>query len=119
MKLLELGIRGGVVVLAVLALVACNEAEDVSNHGALVGGACVDSRDCEGVCLRGGRFPEGTCSVECRDDEDCPLGTACIDREGGVCLLLCDRHGDCRGGYSCDDQDRRGRGGQEYVCIND
>jgi hypothetical protein len=57
--------------------------------------------------------------VDCRDDYDCPEGTACVDKSGGVCLLRCDVHRDCRPGYSCDDKSRKGAGGKVFVCIDD
>jgi hypothetical protein len=101
-----------------LTCFGCYGEDIVGNHGVLVGGPCGGDRDCDDVCLGGGDFPGGTCSVECRDDRDCPRGTACIDKKGGVCLLLCDRNADCRDGYKCDGQGRRGHSGQEYVCID-
>jgi hypothetical protein len=93
---------------------------DVGNDGYYVGGACRDDLDCsrDSRCVRGSRFPDGTCTVSCRDDFDCPRGTACIDREGGICLLLCDRDRDCRHRYDCKSQSRRGHSGSERVCIN-
>ncbi len=103
---------------ALVSVVACGGPINVGNGSPGVGGACNDDFDCEGTCLRGGDFPDGTCSFECRDDGDCPVGTACIDTKGGVCLLLCDRDSDCRGGYECDDKDREGHGGEARVCID-
>lgn len=86
--------------------------------GGVVGGACRDGRDCAERCVKGGAFPDGTCTVECRDDRDCPDGTSCIDVEGGVCLLACRYDEDCRPPYECKDRDREGAGGREAVCID-
>ena len=91
---------------------------DVGNDSDLVGGSCRDGRDCVERCVEGGKFPGGTCTVDCRDDRDCPGGTWCIDEAGGVCLLECFSDGDCRGGYECKNKDREGAGGRIEVCIN-
>ena len=92
----------------------------VGLDGPLVGGSCRDDRDCdvESRCLKGKRFPEGTCALPCRDSRDCPATTACVDREGGVCLLMCELRQDCRLGYDCD-RERLREGGQEQVCVAD
>lgn len=92
---------------------------DIGNDGALVGGSCRDSRDCERECVGGGDFPGGMCTLYCRDDRDCPADTACIDKKGGVCALYCERNADCRGGYECNDEKRRGGPGSDFVCIGD
>lgn len=88
--------------------------------GTVVGGACAVHADCAGgsICLRGGDFPGGTCSVSCRDDGDCPTGSACVDKDGGVCLMTCTVSRDCRAGYQCDGKDRRTKG-KVFVCIED
>ncbi|HWO17736.1 MAG TPA: hypothetical protein VNO30_03135 [Kofleriaceae bacterium] len=106
-----------VLVLAITALAACGP-DEVGNEGTLVGGACIDSRDCEFDCQRSGDYPQGTCTVPCDFDEDCPSGTFCIDTEGGVCLLGCDFPEDCRVGYTCKGRPSRGRGGEALVCSN-
>lgn len=100
-----------------LTAVRCHHG-DVGNDGGLVGGSCRDSGDCAERCVRGDEFPGGTCTVECRDDFDCPEGTWCIDEKGGVCLLGCDVDDDCRGGYECRDRNREGHGGRMEVCID-
>ena len=64
-----------------------------------------------------GDFPDGTCSVPCSSDFGCPSGTKCIDKEGGVCLLLCQSVADCRGNYKCQPRDHFKIGGQSSVCI--
>jgi hypothetical protein len=93
----------------------------VGNDGPVVGGPCAANIDCAqgSMCVTGGDFPGGTCTVACRNDDDCPGGTACIDKEGGICLLLCHFDEDCRPGYDCDDEDRRGHSGKATVCIDD
>ena len=90
---------------------------DVGNDSDLVGGSCRDSRDCVERCVEGGDFPGGTCTVECRDDRDCPAGTWCVSKAGGVCLLECYVDEDCRGGYECKNTDREGTGGRIEVYI--
>ena len=98
-------------------IAACG-GDDVGNDGATVGGPCVDAADCESRCLVGGDFPQGTCSLACNTDNDCPDGTFCIDAEGGVCLLGCALPADCRGGYNCEGKTNRGHGGDSLVCTN-
>lgn len=100
-------------------LIASGCGGGVGNDGDLVGGSCRDSDDCAEFCATGSDFPEGTCTVSCRDDVDCPSGTACIDEDGGVCLLLCNFDTDCRRGYECDDESRQGHPGDASVCIED
>ena len=85
----------------------------------LVGGPCLDDRDCMDRCLRGGDYPDGTCTVSCSDDVDCPDSTWCVDKAGGVCLLGCGRDDDCRPGYDCKDVKREHGGGDAAVCIRD
>src|SRR5262245_26017825 len=73
----------------VLLCASCGDAD----YGpyAIVGGACRDAFDCApgAQCERGGDFPEGTCTLPCRDHLDCPRGTACVDVHGGMCLIAC------------------------------
>jgi hypothetical protein len=92
--------------------------EEIGNDSTLVGGSCHDHHDCEHRCVRGGDFPNGTCTVDCHDDGDCPGGTRCVDRAGGICLLACHDDHDCRGGYDCKRVDREGHGGKIAVCID-
>jgi hypothetical protein len=94
--------------------------DGVGNDGRFIGGPCDGDRDCSSSsrCVRGGDFPDGTCTISCRDDFDCPSGTACIDREGGICLLLCDFDRDCRPRYDCKPRSRRGHSGDATVCID-
>lgn len=101
-----------------LFMVGCND--DVGWEGGLVGGACRDSNDCDpdSKCVRGKDYPDGTCTLSCRDDGECPSGTFCVDKEGGICLLGCELNADCRAQYVCDRKDLR-RGGKMLVCIGD
>lgn len=106
------------VVIASLSLfIACGD--DVGTDGDLVGGACRDSRDCEGDCERGGDYPEGMCTIPCRDSRDCPEDTWCIDKDGGVCMLGCFENADCRRGYVCKSEKLRRNAGEEFICIGD
>jgi hypothetical protein len=84
----------------------------------VVGGSCDHDRECADLCVEGKDFPDGTCTVECRDDRDCPGYAACVKKEGGICLPLCDHDGDCREKYSCQDVDREGASGEAPVCIH-
>ncbi len=86
-----------------------------------VGLSCRDHADCPGEarCLRGNRYPGGTCTIACDDHYDCPGFAYCIDREGGVCLEGCDRDRDCRSSYECSNERNNGSGGRSYVCIGD
>ncbi len=99
-----------------LALAACGGG--VGFYGEVVGGSCSANRDCEERCLTGGDFPQGTCTVSCSSDSDCPSGTYCIRKEGGVCLLGCRDPSDCRDRYSCKAERNEGHGGDSLVCIH-
>jgi hypothetical protein len=91
----------------------------IGNEGNVVGGPCQGDLDCAdgSYCAQGGDFPDGTCTVACLNDLDCPEGTACIDRDSGICLLLCHFDQDCRREYECKDKSRRGHSGSASVCI--
>lgn len=73
-------------------LIGCSGSSGVDE---VVGAACVDDRDCADRCYRGGSFPGGFCSRECRDDLDCPEDTICTNKDGGVCLFPCGDSRDC------------------------
>lgn len=110
------------IVIGLAGLLGCHECGrhgDVGGDGAFVGGACFDHEDCYDVCLRGGDYPGGTCSVGCDHDGDCPEGTWCIEKDHGVCLLDCRDDFDCRSGYDCKSKDRHGEPGGAPVCIDD
>lgn len=86
-----------------------------------VGESCREHNDCPGSarCLKGSRFPGGTCATACDSHSDCPYFASCIDRDGGVCLPECDRSSDCRRSYSCESERNYGSGGRSRVCIGD
>lgn len=101
-------------VLFVLSLAACG------NHaGRQVGAACVVDGDCDGgsMCLRGGDYPGGLCSMHCNNTNQCPSIAACIKKDGGVCLVLCQTDHDCPGGWKCKDKDLQGEPGKAGVCL--
>lgn len=86
-----------------------------------VGGACRDDFDCADRCLED--WPGGFCTIECRDDRDCPASSVCTDHRGGVCLLLCDSDRECRdvlddNDYECRRRDNVDRGSDD-VCYPD
>ncbi len=116
-ELLRIGRLFAVVVLAGAATM-CGE-DEVGNESHLVGAACDHNPDCDDRCVGGGNFPNGTCTVDCAHDEDCPAGSHCIDTAGGVCLLSCESDHDCRSGYACRDRDRQGHPGEAPVCFGD
>jgi hypothetical protein len=98
------------------ASAGCGDDDHIGAGGLLVGAACRDDFDCASECARGGDFPDGTCTLACRNDLDCPGGTFCIDKQGGICLLACGIDAHCRPGYHCKHQKNRG-GGDSDVCI--
>ena len=106
-------------ILMSLILFALACAPAVGTEGLEVGGPCTTSTDCgdQSRCLTGKHFPGGTCGQNCNSHEECPDGTRCIDKEGGVCLLGCEIPGDCRGGYTCKGEDNQSGGGEALVCI--
>lgn len=78
--------------------------DDVGPTGRMVGGRCVDSRDCVQHCLTGSTFPGGYCTVGCRAHADCPGGAACVALNGGICLATCTTTAQCvpfGSGYQC------------------
>ena len=81
-------------------MISCSD--EVGTAGDLVGGACDVHGDCLERCVRGDAFPDGMCTLNCRDQHDCPLDSVCVENSGGICILLCLDHGDCRHGYECD-----------------
>lgn len=106
-----------VLIVMTLAATACGS-DNVGVNGGLVGGPCAANADCEYRCELGGDFPQGTCVKPCNTDDDCPGGSSCINKEGGICLLACEVPADCRGGYNCEGKENRGTGGDSLVCTN-
>src|SRR5689334_16632876 len=113
-------IRTSVAALALFASVAALGCGD-DDYGpyTVVGEACRADIDCApgADCLRGGDFPEGTCSLPCNTHFDCTPGTACIDTQGGVCLVACGNDSYCRPGYKCKSKHDRDGVGDSLVCI--
>ncbi len=97
------------------ALFGC---EAVGVNGVEVGGSCNQNDDCTERCLKGPKFPGGTCSVSCDEDADCPTGSSCVEPEGGVCLMTCTLPDDCRSDYTCKGEKSKGRGGEALVCAD-
>jgi hypothetical protein len=115
------GLLGSLLLLMAAAGFACGD--KVGPNSGLVGGRCIVDGDCQGRCLRGGDFPGGYCSVPCGTDRDCPEATACIDKEGGVCLLQCRDRADCVDlgpDYTCAGKSSKAVSGLKVaVCIKD
>lgn len=103
--------------LALAMLMALGLVALVSGCSGDIGDTCEYHSDCSERCVEGGDFPGGMCTYSCDDFQDCPGGTACIDRKDGVCMMQCDEDRDCPGGYECERQDRHGERGEERVCI--
>jgi len=84
-----------------------------------VGAPCAIDADCVDHCERSDHYPGGMCTLRCRDDLDCPLGTNCIDDSGGICAISCADSLVCRDfgpGYACDDRDRHNGKDKVFVC---
>jgi hypothetical protein len=101
-----------------LLLAACGVSSDVSRT---IGARCDEMDDCAERCLPTDDYPGGFCSLSCLDDADCPDGTACIDDDGGVCLVPCTGDDGCEylgEGWGC--AARRATTGEEVmVCRGD
>jgi hypothetical protein len=104
--------------ILLLALAAIVGMELGCHNADVVGGSCRSDRDCYEKCVEGKSFPDGTCTVECVDDFDCPEYAACVHDQGGICLPICDHDSDCRDKYTCKDVDREGASGKVPVCIH-
>ncbi|MEO8700073.1 MAG: hypothetical protein ABI867_08520 [Kofleriaceae bacterium] len=76
-----------------MAAVGCSPASNVSRD---LGARCDVTDDCSERCLPPGEdFPDGLCTLDCSDDQECPAEASCVDREGGVCLFRCSVDTDC------------------------
>jgi hypothetical protein len=75
-----------------LALVACGVSSDVTRE---VGARCEEANDCDEICLSGRDYPDGFCSVGCRNDDDCPDDTVCVRDEEGTCQVACEEDRNC------------------------
>ncbi len=106
--------------LLLLVLLVGGCASKVGPDGIAVGAPCVDAFDCVtgSYCLAGRAFPDGTCTTNCRSDDDCRGDSRCVDVEGGVCLLPCASDPDCvREGYFCRERDPRAGTERVSVCT--
>lgn len=80
-------------VIALLGIVGCGGDGGVSRT---VGARCETSRDCNDRCLPpSNNYPDGFCTLDCSRSNECPSDTECVDRENGVCLILCGDDRDC------------------------
>jgi hypothetical protein len=108
-------------ILPIAALYAACDEGDVGKDGTLVGGPCAFSDECDepngSFCLSDESFPGGTCAKRCVEQETCPDGSACVNKNSGICLLLCTGQADCREGYECTLLANQEGGGQSSVCI--
>jgi hypothetical protein len=62
------------------------------------------------------------CTVSCKNDGQCPGGTACVATEGGICAVRCEGEGSCAKfgeGWACRERDRQGGDGNVSVCWGD
>jgi len=88
----------------------------------LVHADCSDDGDCPESCFSENReLPGGLCSKSCDHNDECPSGTFCIDKLGGICLVACSSMQECddfHHGYICkDEKDVAGK--HQLVCLGD
>jgi hypothetical protein len=103
--------------LLAFAAGACSLSSDVSRE---LGARCDDLDECDDRCLRGNRFPGGFCSASCDDDDDCPDDAACVDVDGGVCLINCSQAAECEflgADWTCSAEPSGGGDDEVRVCI--
>ena len=109
------GVLGAVATLGTLG--AC-QSSDVSRA---VGARCSVNSECDQRCLPPGTdYPNGFCTTACTSRNDCPNGTTCADREGGICLFECTVETDCEflgANWHCKAADLRGGGIKVMVCA--
>jgi len=64
-----------------------------------IGSLCYTGYDCAtGFCCTSPPCHGGMCTVQCRNDLDCPYGTRC---DGGACFYNCFYDTDCALGQTC------------------
>lgn len=96
--------------LVLILLCAACTSEPVSRT---VGARCDLDTECDQRCLTGGEYPGGFCSVACDNTSACPLDTACVMDQGGVCLFTCTGDRDCDflgAGWTCKARDGKPTG---------
>ncbi|HZO11692.1 MAG TPA: hypothetical protein VFB62_00485 [Polyangiaceae bacterium] len=115
------GFHALALVFGVLVLHAACKGDDVGKDGTTVGGPCAFSNECDeddgSFCLSDESFPQGTCGKRCATQEQCPAGSACVNKNSGVCLLSCSGGGDCRENYACQSLENQDGTGQSSVCM--
>jgi hypothetical protein len=101
---------------ALAAQAACGTGEVVSRT---VGARCDLSSECDELCLTGGHFPGGFCSISCDTTAQCPNGTTCVSDQVGVCLFSCAADIDCTflgPGWTCKQVALQAGGGPVMAC---
>jgi hypothetical protein len=105
---------------ACIAIGACREG--VGPEGPEVGAACDEALDCAAgsVCLLDpADFPGGMCSSPCKNQDECPEGSACVAVGNGQCVLGCAEGAGCREGLRCKAKRNQVGSDESQVCIND
>ncbi len=106
--------------LIAAAIGACSSG--VGPDGPVVGSGCEEPLDCangSACLLDSADFTGGMCAKACKTQVDCPELTACVDVQGGYCLLSCGPGVACRGGIGCRAKRNKGDSFDSQVCIND
>lgn len=104
-----------IVVCGFLLASACNDELPI-----LLGVGCTEDSVCEERCfVDADKYPGGFCSVTCASDDDCPLGSHCVDENGPLCLFECGDGCESVGpGWVCATRSRFG-GGNVDVCFGE
>jgi hypothetical protein len=104
--------------LALAGTAACDD-NDNDPYASSIGLTCRGDLDCApGVsCEHGKEFGDGTCTYPCRDHIDCPGGSACVDVQGGSCLVACVDVSWCTPGFHCKKRGDRIKPGESFVCV--
>lgn len=103
-------LESGILIIAIACggLIGCGDDNDEDNNNPrALGDECERNSQCvdNGWCRDWDDNEETptTCDVECADDRDCSVGTAC---EGGLCAIQCRLPSDCGDGLYCGDNGR-------------
>lgn len=103
--------RVGLLLLCLTLLPAGCQSDEVSSDRCRLdpescpggsGALCRRDSDCIGglfCCRDNDNCGGGMCTLDCRDDRDCPADMAC---EHAACFYLCDSDRDCAEGMSCE-----------------